>query len=133
MRDMIKELEEKLTNNYTLNNLENKLDMKPIKEKLNKIIKLDHGHNKRVLNLIIFGIKEQQDEDTLEIIKEELKNKSQIKTTYIIEAKKLGKNIEHKDRLSRVKVSCNHHKYGILSKYPSSKGSIIFINEYLIP
>jgi hypothetical protein len=32
-----------------------------------------------------------------------------------------------------VKVSCNDHKYSILSKYPSLKGSKIFINEDLIP
>jgi hypothetical protein len=133
MRDRIKELEEKLTNNLALISLENKLDIKPIKEEMNKLIELDHEHNKRALNLIIFGIKEQQDEDTLAIVKEELKNKSQIETTYIIEAKRLGKIIEHKDRLIHVKVSCNDHKYGILSKSPSLKGSRIFINEDLIP
>ena len=33
----------------------------------------------------------------------------------------------------RVKVSCNDHKYSILSKSLSLKGSGIFINEYLIP
>jgi hypothetical protein len=54
---MIKELEEKLTNNLTLNNMENKLDIKPIKEEMNKLIELDHEHKKRTLNLIIFGIK----------------------------------------------------------------------------
>jgi hypothetical protein len=31
LRDRNKELEEKLTNNLTLNNMENKLDIKPIK------------------------------------------------------------------------------------------------------
>jgi hypothetical protein len=75
--------------------------------------------------LITFGIKEQQ-EDTLAIVKEELKNKSQIDTTYLIEAKRPGKIIDHKDRLIRVKVSCNDHKYSILSKSPSLKGQ-----EYL--
>jgi hypothetical protein len=133
LRDRIKELEEKLTNNLTLSNMENKLDIKPIKEEMNKLIELDHERNKRALNLIIFGIKEQQEEDTLAIVKEELKNKSQIDTTYIIEAKRLGKIIDHKDRLIRVKVSCNDHKYSILSKSPSLKGSGIFINEDLIP
>ena len=98
-----------------------------------KLIKLDHERNKRALNLIIFGIKEQQEEDTLAIVKEELKNKSQIDTTYIIEAKRLGKIIDHKDRLIHVKVSCTDHKYSILSKSPSLKGSGIFINEDLIP
>jgi hypothetical protein len=77
---------------------------------------LDHERNKRALNLIIFGIKEQQEEDTLAIVKEELKNKSQIDTPYLIEAKRLGKIIDHKDRLIRVKLSCNVHKYSILSK-----------------
>jgi hypothetical protein len=48
---------------------------------------LDHECNKKTLNLIIFGIKEQQDEDMLAIVKEELKNKSQIETTYIIRKK----------------------------------------------
>jgi hypothetical protein len=99
------------------------LDIKPIKEEMNKLIELDHEHNKRALNLIIFGIKEKKDEDTLAIVKEELKNKSQIETTCLIEAKRLGKIIEHKDRLIRVKVSSNDHKYDILSKTPSLKGS----------
>jgi hypothetical protein len=91
LRDRIKELEEKLTNNLTLNNMENKLDIKPIKEKMNKLIELGHERNKRALNLIIFGIKEQQKEDALEIVKEELNNNSQIDTTYLIEAKRIGK------------------------------------------
>jgi len=49
--------------------MENKLDIKGIKEEMNKLIKLDHEHNKRALNLIIFGIKEQQEEDTLAKVK----------------------------------------------------------------
>ena len=69
MRDIIKELEEKLTNNLTLSNMENKLDIKPIKEEMNRLIELDHEHNKISLNLIIFGIKEQLEEDTLEMVK----------------------------------------------------------------
>jgi hypothetical protein len=133
LRDRIKELEEKITNNLTLGNMENKLDIKPIKDKMNKLIELDHERNKRALNLIIFGIKEQQEEDTLAIVKEELKNKSKIDTTYLIETKRLGKIIDHKDRLICVKVSCIDHKYSILSKSPSLKGSGIFINEDLIP
>jgi hypothetical protein len=55
LRDRIKELEEKLTNNFTLNNMENKLDIKLIKEEMNKLIELER--NKKSLNLIIFGIK----------------------------------------------------------------------------
>jgi hypothetical protein len=70
LRDRIKELEEKLTNNLTLSNMENKLDIKPIKEEMNKLIVLDHKHNKIALNLIIFCINEQQEEDTLAIVKE---------------------------------------------------------------
>jgi hypothetical protein len=110
LRDRIKELEEKLTNNLTLTNMENKLDIKPNKEEMNKLIKLDHERNKRASNLKIFGIKEQQEEDTLAIVKNELNNKSQIDTTYLIEAKRLGKIIDHKDRLIHLKVSCNDHK-----------------------
>jgi hypothetical protein len=120
LRDKIKEPEEKITKNLTLSNMENKLDIKPMKEEMNKLIELDHEHNKRALKLITFGIKEQQ-EDTLAIVKEELKNKSQIDTTYLIEAKRPRKIIDHKDRLIRVKVSCNYHKYSILSKSPSLK------------
>jgi hypothetical protein len=133
LRNKIKELEEKLNNNLALNSLEGKLDIKPIKEEMNKLIELDHEHNKRALNLIIFGLKEKKDEDTLALVKEELQNKLQIETTCLIEAKRLGKIIEHKDRLIHVKVSSNDHKYGILSKTLSLKGSRIFINEDLIP
>jgi TolA-binding protein len=53
LRDRIKELEETLTNNFTLGNLENKLDIKPIKEEINKLIELDHEHSKISFNLII--------------------------------------------------------------------------------
>jgi len=41
----------------------------------------------------------------------------------------LGKIIKHKDRLIRVKVSSNDHKFDILSKTPSFKKSKIFINQ----
>jgi hypothetical protein len=40
LRDRIKELEEKLTNNLTLSNMENKLDIKLMKEEMNKLIEL---------------------------------------------------------------------------------------------
>ena len=73
-------------------------------------------------------MKEQQEEDTLAIVKEELNN-----TTYLIEAKRLGQIIDHKDRLICVKVSCNDHKYNRVSKSSSLKGPGIFINEDLIP
>ena len=102
--------------------MENKLDIKVIKEEMNKLIELDHECNKTSLNLTSFCIKEQQEEDTLAIVKKELKNKSQIEIAYLIEAKRLGKIIEHKDRLICVKVSCSNHKYRIISKSSSLKG-----------
>ena len=83
-----------------------------------------------LLYFFLFFYLKEQEEDTLAIVKEELNNKSQIDTTYLIEAKRLGKIIDHKDRLICVKVSCNDHKYN--SKYPRLKGSRIFINEDLI-
>ena len=45
----------------------------------------------------------------------------------------LGKLIENKERLIRVKVSSNEQRYNILSKTSSLKGLGIFINEDLIP
>jgi hypothetical protein len=68
-----------------------------------------------------FCIKEKKDEDMLAIVKEELQNKLQIETTCLIEEKRLGKIIEHKDRLIGVKVISNDHKYDILSKNLSLK------------
>jgi len=43
LRGEIKELKEKLNNNLALRNTNNKLDIKPIKEEMNKLIELDHG------------------------------------------------------------------------------------------
>jgi hypothetical protein len=60
-----------------------------MKEEMNKLIYFDHEHNKRALNLIIFGLREKKDEDMLVIVKEELKNKLQIQTTCLIEARML--------------------------------------------
>jgi len=65
---MIKELGKKLTNSWPY--LENKLDINPIKEKMNKLFKLDHDNKNSVLNLLYFGIKEKQHKETLEILKE---------------------------------------------------------------
>ena len=45
-----------------------KLDIKPIKEEMKKMIELDHECNKRALNLTIFGLKEDVDDDTLSIV-----------------------------------------------------------------
>ena len=68
MKDMIKELEAKVNNNLTLNNVADKFNIKPIKEEMKKLIELDHERNKRALNLVIFGVKEEADEDTLAIV-----------------------------------------------------------------
>lgn len=76
-----------------------KLDIKPIKYEMNKLIELDHEHNKRALNLIIFGLKVEVDEDTLAIAQTELHNRLQIETTCLIEATRLGKLTENKGRL----------------------------------
>jgi len=46
LEDMIKELEEKVTNNLILNKLEGQLDSKPIKEEMNKLLALDHERHK---------------------------------------------------------------------------------------
>ena len=102
---MIKELEAKLNNNLTINNVADNLDIKPIKEEMKKLIELDHECSKRALNLIIFGLKEEENEDTLAIAQTELHNRLQIETTCLIEATRLGKLTENKGRLIRVKVS----------------------------
>ena len=60
---------------------------------------------KRALNLIIFYLKEEEEDDTLAIVKTKLHNRLQIETTDLIEANKLGKLLENKERLIRVKVS----------------------------
>ena len=52
IKDMIKELEEKVNSRLTLNNVVDKLDIKPIKDEIKKLIELDHERNKRALNLI---------------------------------------------------------------------------------
>lgn len=77
MKNKIKELEENIKDN----SLEDKFDINPIKEEMNKLIKLDHKCNKTTLNLIIFCLKEDTKEDTLVLVKEELYNKLQIETT----------------------------------------------------
>ena len=45
----------------------------------------------------------------------------------------MGKLTENKGRLIRIKVSSIEHKYDILSKTSSLRGTRIFINEDLIP
>lgn len=54
MKNMIKELEEKINSRLTLNSVAGKLDIKPITNEMKKLIELDHEHNKKALNLIIF-------------------------------------------------------------------------------
>jgi len=99
MKDMIKELEEKVNSHLTLNNVVDKLDIKPIKDEMKKLIELDHERNKKALNLIIFGLKEEVDEDTLAIAQTKLHNRLQIETTCLTEATRLGKSTENKGRL----------------------------------
>ena len=60
LNDRIKELEEKVNHNLTLNNIEGKIDIKSIKKEMNKLIALNHERNKRYLNLIIFCLKRRQ-------------------------------------------------------------------------
>ena len=133
LKDGIKELDKKFKDNLTLNNIEGKIDIKPIKEEMNKLIALDHERNKRSLNLIIFCLKEREEDDTLAIVKTKLHNRLQIETTGLIETNMPGKLIENKERLIRVNVNSTEQKYNILSKKSSLKGSGIFRNEYLIP
>ena len=45
----------------------------------------------------------------------------------------MGKLTENKGRLTWIKVSSTNHKYDILNKTSSLKGTGIFINEDLIP
>ena len=68
--------------------MENYLDMKLFREEMNMLIDLDHDYNKRALNLIIASVKEYKDDDTITIVKEELKNKSPIETSYLIESRR---------------------------------------------
>ena len=77
---MIKEIEEKVNSCFTLNNVVDKLDIKPIKDEIKKLIELDNECNKRALNLIIFGLKEEVDENTLALAQIELYNRLQIET-----------------------------------------------------
>ena len=113
--------------------MEGKLDIKPIKEEMKKLIELDYERNKRALNLVIFNVKEKVDEDTLGIVQWDLHNRLQIEKTCLTKATRLGKLNENKGRLIQIKVSSTDNKYDILSKNSSIKGIGIFINEDLIP
>ena len=83
---------------------------------MKKLIELDHERNKRALNLIIFDLKEEVDQDTLAIAQTELYNRLQIETTCLIEATRLGKLTDNIGRLIRIKVSSIDHKYDYLVK-----------------
>jgi len=130
---MIKEIEEKVNSRLTLNNVVYKLYIKPIKDEMYKLIELDHKCNKRALNLIIFGLKEKVDEDSLALAQTKLHNRLKIETVCRTKATRLGKLTKNKGRLIRIKLSSTNHKYDILSKTSSLKGTRIFINEDLIP
>ena len=56
LKSEIKNLKEQLHNNSALNITENNLDIKPIKEEINKSIVLDHECHKQALNIIVAGI-----------------------------------------------------------------------------
>ena len=77
---------------------------------MNKLIGVYHEHNKRSLNLIMFYLKEEEQEDTLAIVKIELQNRLQIDNTGLIKENTLGKLIKDKERLIRVKVSSAEKK-----------------------
>ena len=79
----------------TLNSLEGQLFTKPIKEEMNRLLCLEHKSNKQDLNVVIVRLKEEAHEDALAIVKEELHNRLQVKTTCPLEAKMLGKLIEN--------------------------------------
>ena len=66
-KEMFREIEDTINNHFILNTVPGKLDIKLIKDEMKKLIELDHEHNKRALNLIIFDLKEEVDEDTLAI------------------------------------------------------------------
>jgi len=100
---------------------------------MKKMIEIDHERNKRALNLVSFGLKEEVEEDTFSIVQKELHNRLQIETTCVTKATRLGKLTKNKGRLIRIKVIFTDHKYDILSKTSSLKGTRIFINEDLIP
>ena len=100
---------------------------------MKKLIELDHECNKRALNLIIFGLKEEVVNDTLAIAHTELHNRLQIETTCLTKAKRFEKITKNKGGLIQMKVRSTDHKHDILRKASSLKGMGIFINEYLIP
>ena len=69
----------------------------------------------------------------LSIVKTKLHIILQIEIIGLIEANRLGKLIDNKERIIWVKVSSTKQQYIILSNTSILKGSRIFINEDYIP
>ena len=67
---------------------------------------------------------------SLAIVKMEVHNRLQIDTIHFTKASRLGKSIENKERLIRVKIKSTKQKYDILNKTYSLNGSGIFRNIY---
>ena len=82
MKNKIKELLEKENSNFHGLEVNWRLNTK---EEMNKLIELDHECSKISLNLIIFGFKEEKEEDTLVLVKEKLHENLQIQTTCLTE------------------------------------------------
>ena len=70
--------------------------IKSIKEKMNMLLELNHEHNKWVLNFVILSLKEEVEEDTLVIVREELHRLLQIEAICLTKVKRLEKLIENK-------------------------------------
>ena len=72
-----KEQDENVTKKYklTIYSFEVKLDIKSIKEEMNKLIELDHERRKKSLNLVIFCLKGGKEKETLALVKEKLQEK----------------------------------------------------------
>ena len=67
---------------------------------------------------------------SIAIVKMEVHNRLQIDTINFTKALRLGKSIENKERLIRVKIKSTKQKYDILNKTYILKGSQIFRNIY---
>ena len=70
----------------TLYILEGQLDIKHINMEMHKLLELDYERNKQAVNLIIFGLREEVEENTLVVVKIELHNMLQIETTFLTKA-----------------------------------------------
>ena len=70
----------------TLYILEGQLDIKHINTEMHKLLELDYECNKQAVNLIIFGLRQEVEENTLVVVKIELHNMLQIETTFLTKA-----------------------------------------------